>query len=114
MAEGEWPDGKFYADAPDLVAYAADLAKRLAKALEGKNKLRIAENAGVDRTTLYAVLNGDRWADTMTMAKLERELGVSLWPTKPKPLGRVKAVRPQVPSTGRSASTAPAKPPKSA
>ncbi|WP_158613392.1 helix-turn-helix transcriptional regulator [Frigoribacterium sp. PhB160] len=40
----------------------------------------MAEAAGVTHTTLLSVLAGQVWPDLETIAKLERGLGVALWP----------------------------------
>jgi DNA-binding phage protein len=85
VSEGTWPDATFRSDAPVEVAHAVAIAAGLAAALEGRNKSDVAADAGVDRSTLYDILAGRAWPDTFTLAKLERHLGASLWPTDPTP-----------------------------
>jgi ribosome-binding protein aMBF1 (putative translation factor) len=85
IAEGSWPDGTFRADAPVEVAHAVAIAVGLAAALDGRNKSDVAAAAEVDRSTLYDILAGKAWPDTFTLAKLERYLEASLWPSDPSP-----------------------------
>ncbi|GAA2056771.1 hypothetical protein GCM10009820_17390 [Leifsonia soli] len=40
----------------------------------------VAMNAGMDHNVLRLVLSGDSWPDLVTIAKLERWFGVTLWP----------------------------------
>ncbi|NYD76077.1 hypothetical protein [Leifsonia soli] len=40
----------------------------------------MAMNAGMDHNVLRLVLSGDSWPDLVTIAKLERWFGVTLWP----------------------------------
>ena len=88
MVEGEWPDGVFSDDAPEVVAYAVEVSRLLGAAMVGVNKSRLAQEAEVDRATLYALLGGTTWADMVTLGKLERVLRVSLWPQDPPALRR--------------------------
>ena len=68
---GTWPDGTFSQDAPDAVAYAVAIALALAAALKGRNKSEVAAAAGLERSTLYDILAGQTWPDTVTLARLE-------------------------------------------
>lgn len=83
---GTWPDGPFSDDAPTAVLYAAHWSRTLAGALAGVNKSALCSIAEIKRDTLYEILNGTTWADTITLVKLESALGVGLWP--PAPLSR--------------------------
>lgn len=76
--KGSWPDGKN--TGPPSVAYAQEIARRLGEAVEGLSLREVARRAGVDHTTISAILTGDRWADLVTLAKLEVSLEVRLWP----------------------------------
>ena len=80
---GAWPAGPFVADAPPPVRYAAFIAAALADALDGRARAEVARAAGLERSTLYDLLNGSTWADTITLAKLEIVLSASLWPERP-------------------------------
>lgn len=89
LAEGEWPEGVFDSDTPEVVAHAVAVAKALSAALEGRSKTEVCARAGIERSTLYDVLGGKTWADIITLAKLENTLGVVLWPvTLPEPVRR--------------------------
>ena len=83
VAEGAWPDGPLREGAPSVVAYAVAIAKALDQALEGQVRARVAEEAGIERSTLYDILAGNTWPDMVTLAKLEQCLNVTLWPTQP-------------------------------
>lgn len=85
LVQGEWPDGEFSADAPDALAHAVAIAVALAGALEGRTKSQVAEAAQIERSTLYDILSGNTWPDTVTLAKLEAVLAVTLWPSGPPP-----------------------------
>lgn len=85
MEEGTWPNGAITAGAPAAVPYAAHVARELARALEGRNKSEVALAAQIERSTLYDLLAGKKWPELFTIAKLELELGVTLWPASPPP-----------------------------
>ena len=78
IASGEWPVGKV--EGPAEARYAAEVAKRLATAIEGQSLLSVAREAGLDHTTVRALAEGVRWPDLITIARLEQSLGVRLWP----------------------------------
>jgi hypothetical protein len=85
LATGSWPDGTFEAETPDAVAHAVAIARALREALGDRNKSDLAGRAGIERSTLYDILAGKSWPDTVTLANLERELSTSLWPETPTP-----------------------------
>lgn len=76
--QGGWLEGEPFG--PVAVVYAQELARRLARAVEGRSLREVARSAGVDHTTVAGVLSGGRWPDLVTVAKLEQALGVRLWP----------------------------------
>jgi len=80
----EWP----YSPCSDDVAEKARLfAMKLKEATETEGVRHIARCTGVSHSVLVRLLNGETWADTATLAKLELGLDESLWPrhrTKPK------------------------------
>ena len=74
----DWPDGR--ASGPAAVEYARLLAQNLARAIGDESLRSVGKRAEVDHTTIAAVLMGDRWADLVTVAKLEQALEARLWP----------------------------------
>lgn len=88
VVDGEWPDATFRADTPDVVAYAAELSRRLGQALAGKSKTDVAARSNLTRPTLYDILQGKSWPDMISIARLETALEVDLWPASPPPLRR--------------------------
>lgn len=85
LVSGTWPTGTFASDAPEPVAHAVAIAVALNDALEGKNRSTVAAEAEVDRSTMYDILAGKTWADTVTLAKLEAYLQSAIWPREPAP-----------------------------
>lgn len=85
IVEGEWPTGRFDAEAPEAIGHAVAIAVALAVALEGRNKSEVAAGAQINRSTLYDILAGRTWPDTVTLANLEALLGHPLWPNDPPP-----------------------------
>lgn len=77
---GTWPDGPFLESSPLAVEYAAHWAEALAEALQGVNRSHLCSAIQIKRDTLYDILGGRTWADTITLIKLETHLDVSLWP----------------------------------
>jgi len=68
----------------DPVGEVARLLALNLKAAIGEMALRDAANlAGIDHSTLYAILQGNSWPDISTLAKLERGLNCDLWPGRP-------------------------------
>jgi DNA-binding phage protein len=82
VADGDWPDARFYADTPDVVGYAAEIARRLGAVVRAVNKTELSTSAEIERSTLYDVLAGRTWPDIITLAQLERLLEVRLWPSE--------------------------------
>jgi transcriptional regulator with XRE-family HTH domain len=77
-----WPD----MPALDPTAEVArQLAENLRLAIGDRSVRSVARAADVDHSTIAAILNGRTWPDLYTIAKLERGLGMDLWP------GRIKA-----------------------
>lgn len=85
MIDGEWPSGTFDPQAPEAVSHAIAIAVALAAALDGQNKSKVAARASIDRSTLYDILAGRTWPDTVTLANLEAILDQPLWPTERPP-----------------------------
>lgn len=80
---GQWPDGPLAPDAPEVVQYAIHISQQLRAAIAGKSKVDVARRAGIERTTLYDILDGRTWADTVSLARLEMALQTRLWPLAP-------------------------------
>lgn len=78
IVSGSWPDGRGSDEVP--VRYVQELAMNLAEAIGDRSLREVGRLAGVDHTTISAVLAGDRWPDLVTVARLEQGLGVRLWP----------------------------------
>lgn len=62
------------------VEVARVLACRLREAMNGRSAREVGRTAGIDYTTVSAVLNGSTWPDLMTIARLEAALDSDLWP----------------------------------
>lgn len=79
-----WPLGDLLPDAPPAAAAARWLAVRLAEEMQ-KPKRRprtarsVAAVAGIAPATVTGILNGERWCDIDTLARLERALNAKLW-----------------------------------
>ncbi len=62
----------------------AESARRLAlavrDAIDGRSLRAVADEIGVDRTTLAKVVDGRAWVDIETLARLEAGFGLPLWP----------------------------------
>jgi hypothetical protein len=74
-----WPDR--IADDPAMEAVRL-LVHNLQTAIDGRSLRAVETITGVDHTTVHAILAGRTWPDTLTVARLEQGLGVSLWPTR--------------------------------
>lgn len=85
VLEGEWPTATFREDTPGMVGHAVAIAVALSVALEGRSKSEVAKEADIERSTLYDILAGKTWPDTVTLAKLEAHLDTRLWPSEPSP-----------------------------
>lgn len=78
LASGEWPTGRI--DGPPEAKYAAEVSRRLREAIGERTLRSVAREAGLDHTTVRAVVEGERWPDLITVARLEQALDVRLWP----------------------------------
>lgn len=67
-------------DGPPEAHYAVEVARRLARAMEGQSLRSVARESGLDHTTVRALVEGQRWPDLITIARLETALNVRLWP----------------------------------
>lgn len=77
-----FPDGRVPVTAPVGVAEVAAVARGIRSELErrAESVSGLARRAEVDRTTIHALLAGRAYIDVVTLARLERALGVALWP----------------------------------
>ena len=78
-----WPDVPSIDPTAEV---ARQLAENLRLAIGDRSVRSVARDADVDHATISAILRGRTWPDLYTIAKLERGLGVDLWP------GRVDSV----------------------
>lgn len=62
-------------------AVAQEVARRLQVARGLRSWRELGDDLEMDFSTLAAVSRGKRWIDSVTLARLERGLGVTLWPT---------------------------------
>lgn len=75
---GTWPHEPLLE--PGLAEYARQIALNLLEAMGSRSIREVASAAGLTHSTLARVLSGERWPDTLTLAKLERALSTQLWP----------------------------------
>lgn len=78
-AEGldDWPQGR--AVEPD-VEHVRRIAETLANEVEGRSIRSVAAQAGITHQALADLLAGRTWPEVITIARIERGLGVRLWP----------------------------------
>lgn len=76
LVDGTWPNGR----ATGIEAsYAQAMARNLAAAIGDQSLRSVGVRCGVHHTTISAILRGDRWADLVTIARLETGLDAALW-----------------------------------
>ena len=61
---------------------ARQLAVNLRAAIGSRSLRAAAEAAGVDHSTIMAILQGRTWPDLYTLARLEQGLEADLWPER--------------------------------
>jgi transcriptional regulator with XRE-family HTH domain len=79
LARGEWPEGSLRRSAPYEALKVAEISQRLKVAIAGRSLRTVAADSGVSVGTLSNLLSGKTWGDVVTLARLERALGVELW-----------------------------------
>lgn len=81
FVDGEFPDGRVAADAPVGVAEIVEVARRLRDHLArtGTSVSELSRTAGVNRTTVHAILAGRAYMEVVTLARLEAATGERLW-----------------------------------
>jgi hypothetical protein len=72
-----WPDEQ---SANPNGEVARQFALNLRKSIGDRSLRAAGDDAGVDHTTILAILAGRTWPDLETISKLEHGLGVDLWP----------------------------------
>ena len=82
MVEGTWPTGTLATDAPPEAMLLAAISQRLAETLHGRSLRQVAAEANLSIGTLSNITTGKSWCDVVTLARLERVLGASLWGTE--------------------------------
>ena len=78
VSPGSWPHGPLLE--PGLAEYARRIVLNLIEAMGSRSIREVASAAELTHSTLARVLTGERWPDTLTLAKLERALDAQLWP----------------------------------
>ena len=79
IAAGRWPGGPLRHNAPPEAHLARAMSLRLRTAAASWVLTELARTAGISEAVLYNVLNGSTWGDVVTVARLERALGMTLW-----------------------------------
>jgi ribosome-binding protein aMBF1 (putative translation factor) len=80
VVEGVWPHAVL--DDHHGARVAQEVAARLRRAIDarGWSIAEVSRRTGVSRMTITQVLDGVVWCDLLTIANLEKALGVDLWP----------------------------------
>ncbi|MGW1802071.1 helix-turn-helix domain-containing protein [Streptomyces sp. NPDC001984] len=77
----KWPDARIVGE--PAAAVVQTIARRLAAALGERPELSLralAAQSDVGRQTIGDLLAGAGWPDVLTVCRLERALGLALWP----------------------------------
>ena len=84
---GTWPDGALEADAPAEAEVAQHISRVLRDFCEARklSSYKAAAAAGMTQGAIYNVLSGRAWPNSGVVARIERSLGVVLWPTLHNP-----------------------------
>lgn len=80
MTDGAWPHAVL--DDHHGARVAQEVAARLRRVIDerGWSVAEVSRRSGVSRMTVAQVLDGAVWCDLLTIANLEKMLGVDLWP----------------------------------
>lgn len=65
--------------APPEARLLAGIASRLSVAMAGTTLRTVSKEADVSLGAISNLLNGKTWGDVVTVARLEKALGVPLW-----------------------------------
>ena len=82
-AGGYWPDGPLAEDAPPEAVLAQELSEQFRSVHEARynsDTSRAANELEVSEATVEGLLNGSAWPDLATIARIERNHRVTLWP----------------------------------
>jgi hypothetical protein len=79
LAGESWPTGRLAKSAPPEATLAAGIASRMVEAMGGLSIRELARRSDVSPQTVSNLLAGRSWGDLVTLARIERALGVSLW-----------------------------------
>lgn len=77
------PDWPAVSSEDPIGEVARNFVSNLRDAIGDQSVRSVAKATGVSHTTIQQVLRGDAWPDLYTIAKLERGLGILLWPGLP-------------------------------
>ena len=80
VADGDWLTGELIADAPVEVRACRLAIQRLELAIHDMPRGQAAAMLGISRQTLYDLLKGRNFFDTLSLARAENALGQRLWP----------------------------------
>lgn len=75
-----WPGGRLVSGAPREAEVARHIAATLEARRGGRSYRALATASGLHHQTVVNVAGGQVWAEVTTLARLEDELGVTLWP----------------------------------
>lgn len=77
-----WPDGPAESVEGEVARrFAVNLRKHI-----GERALRaVARDCGLSHSTLIAILEGEKWVDLETIAKVEAGVGADVWPGRIAP-----------------------------
>ena len=84
-AGGSWPDGPLTTDAPPEAVLAQELSEKfrgIHEARHDSDTSRAANTLEVSEATVEGLLNGSAWPDLATIARIERNHQVALWPQR--------------------------------
>jgi lambda repressor-like predicted transcriptional regulator len=78
--KGDWPHAVL--DDHHGARVAQEVAARLRRVIDanGWSVAEVSRRSGVSRMTITQVLDGVVWCDLLTIANLEKSLGLDLWP----------------------------------
>jgi hypothetical protein len=77
---GTWPDGPFTPGTPPEILHAAHVATRLRQLTDESTVVALACTVGVTRSALHGILNGSRWPDAVSIARIELATDQPVWP----------------------------------
>lgn len=83
-----WPDGPSTSPEGEV---ARRFAENLRRQIAARPIRAVARDSGVNHSTLLGILDGQKWPDLETIAKIEEGTGADLWPGRVRAVGNVEA-----------------------